>query len=900
MNRCPACAASISDGSLFCAACGAALGHAAPTTPLSLATTPLPHAAPSHAASEPASGIEARFVPGALLHDRYRIVGLLGRGGMGEVYRADDLKLGQAVALKFLPEALAHDADALRRFYAEVRVGRQVSHPNVCRMYDVVEIDGHPCLTMEYIDGEDLASLIRRIGRLPADKAVDFAREVAAGLAAMHEKGVIHRDLKPANILIDGQGRARITDFGIAALVDEAHAAGFAGTLVYMAPEQLAGAPPSVRTDLYALGLVLYEAFTGKRLFNVGTPGELKSLHQRSEPPSLSSAVRDIPPTVERIVQACLARDPEARPSSARVVLAALPGGDPLQAALDAGETPTPAMVAAAGQVGDLKPPIAWTLLLVALAGMVLLAALASRTTMIGAVHPALSTDRLSAKAEGVLAAFGYPSPPFDQAAFFDFDLTFLAAQASRGAGDAASARPGPILFVHRAGPQLLVAHAMPQMLFSPSDLGRIGINDPPLDHAGMTRIEQDTDGHLVEFVAVPPDRVSAVAPHVVDWTRAIALSGLDPARLRPVAPEWTPPVASDARLAWEGEFAGQPGVRFHIEAAGWEGRPVWFAVLGPWYRPHAQEWNRIAATNSTIWLSLVVGTVFMLILVAVARRNLVLGRGDRKGALRIAIVIALTLALGLIVRADHPASVFDEEILLMNLDVQAAFFGLYTWLVYIAFEPFVRRRWPRLMISWTRLLAGRWRDPMIGRDILIGALGGIAMVLVIHVSILQPWFGPARLPRAATISTLGGDRHVVFAFLQSFYQCFTFSVGALAIMWVFERVLRTRWLAVPFSLAFFGLILMVTAQITPGPEAMLFALLWFLALVRYGVVAGFACVLFAQILLGVPLTLDVHAWYAERTWITFGIFGALLAWAFWIALGGKSPFGAAFAEDRA
>ena len=157
-----------------------------------------------------------------MLAERFRIVALLGRGGMGEVYRAEDVKLGEQVALKFLPQT---DAEKLDRLYREVRLGRQVSHPNVCRIHDVVEWEGHHFIAMEYIDGEDLASLLRRIGKLPHDKALDVARYLCAGLAAAHSVGVIHRDLKPANVMIDGRGLARITDFGLAALARETGAA---------------------------------------------------------------------------------------------------------------------------------------------------------------------------------------------------------------------------------------------------------------------------------------------------------------------------------------------------------------------------------------------------------------------------------------------------------------------------------------------------------------------------------------------------------------------------------------------------------------------------------------------------------------------------------------------------
>jgi hypothetical protein len=163
--------------------------------------------------TQPGPAAQMRFHPGAHLAQRYCIVHSLGRGGMGEVYRADDLLLKQTVALKFLPPATTANASILSRFRNEVRTARQVSHPNVCRVYDIGEADGLTYLSMEYVDGEDLASLLRRIGKLPQEKALEIARQLCAGLAAAHDKGVIHRDLKPANIMLDGRGHVRITDY---------------------------------------------------------------------------------------------------------------------------------------------------------------------------------------------------------------------------------------------------------------------------------------------------------------------------------------------------------------------------------------------------------------------------------------------------------------------------------------------------------------------------------------------------------------------------------------------------------------------------------------------------------------------------------------------------------------
>jgi serine/threonine protein kinase len=203
-------------------------------------------------------GAVGRFTAGEIVAARFRIVGLLGHGGMGEVYRADDLTLGHQVALKFLPREVDDRAELLDRLRGEVSVTRQISHPNVCRVYDIASAAGRHFLSMEYIDGEDLASLLRRIGRLPADKALDIGRQLCAGLAAAHDVGVIHRDLKPANVMLDGRGKVRIADFGLAVVARGSVApVDRAGTPADMAPEQVEGAPLSVQSDLYALGLVL-------------------------------------------------------------------------------------------------------------------------------------------------------------------------------------------------------------------------------------------------------------------------------------------------------------------------------------------------------------------------------------------------------------------------------------------------------------------------------------------------------------------------------------------------------------------------------------------------------------------------------------------------------------------
>src|ERR1700730_15260497 len=397
---CPSCGAQSSPAARFCSDCGRPFDSANDATlvgdesssaaeetlaPASTRRTPsrltasairgprLSSGSSGFLSSADAIGGE-RFTPGQIIADRYRIVALAGRGGMGEVYRAEDLELSQIVAIKFLPASLSQDAGALARFHSEVRIARQVSHPNVCRVFDIGDADGVPFLTMEYVDGEDLGSLIRRIGRLSSDKAIEIARQICAGLAAAHERGVIHRDLKPANLMLDGAGKIRITDFGLAVIAASLDGTDVkAGTPAYMAPEQLEGKEVTAKSDLYSLGLVLYEILTGKRAFNATTLPELIKQRESSVPANPSTLVPALDPLIARVILRCLEKDPAQRPASALQVAAALPGGDPLAAALAAGETPSPEMVAAAGATEGMRPRIAIALLALSTFGLIAL-----------------------------------------------------------------------------------------------------------------------------------------------------------------------------------------------------------------------------------------------------------------------------------------------------------------------------------------------------------------------------------------------------------------------------------------------------------------------------------------------------------------------------------------------
>lgn len=282
-------------------------------------TTSVP--GPSHAA-EPSDDSFAeshgQFLPGTILADRYRIVSLLGKGGMGEVYRADDLILKEPIALKILPRDLTGQKELLEALRNEVKQARQVSHRHVCRVHDIGDIDGRTFLSMEFIEGENLASLLHRIGRLPVDKSNQLAVQLAAGLEAAHSEQVLHLDLKPANLMIDRNGNLKIADFGLARINSTTEDSGLiAGTPGYMAPEQALGEPLTTGADIFAFGLILYEITTGHRAINERGLWEVRSFFSESQPITPPREhVRDVSPDLENLILACLNRSVDQRPAS--------------------------------------------------------------------------------------------------------------------------------------------------------------------------------------------------------------------------------------------------------------------------------------------------------------------------------------------------------------------------------------------------------------------------------------------------------------------------------------------------------------------------------------------------------------------------------------------------------
>ena len=261
----------------------------------------------------------------------YEVLGPLGSGGMGEVYRAKDPRLARDVAIKVLPTAFSSDPDRLRRFEQEARAAGLLNHPNVMAIYDLGVHEGAPYVVCELLEGETLRSELAG-GALALRRALDYAAQMAQGLAAAHEKGIVHRDLKPENVFVAREGRIKILDFGLAKLT-HAKEGGLTtdlptatagtepgvvlGTLGYMSPEQVRGKPADHRSDLFAFGAILYEMLSGKRAFHGDSAADTMSAILREDPPELSETNRTVPPALDRIIRHCLEKNPERRFHSA-------------------------------------------------------------------------------------------------------------------------------------------------------------------------------------------------------------------------------------------------------------------------------------------------------------------------------------------------------------------------------------------------------------------------------------------------------------------------------------------------------------------------------------------------------------------------------------------------------
>ena len=921
MPACPTCHADLAPDALVCPRCSTPTPWSSDVTHLAASA----HDAPTHLQTSGShqktatrgtsmttswsttSDIDhGRFAPGTVLDGRYRVIGRLGKGGMGEVYRADDLRLGQPVALKFLPESVDRDPVRLTQLHTEVRMARQVSHPNVCRVYDVGEYEGHTFLSMEYVDGEDLSTLLRRIGRFPQDRAIELARQICAGLAAAHDRGVVHRDLKPANIMLDGNGRIRITDFGLAGVAGEAIRA---GTPAYMAPEQLAGAAVTPRSDVYSLGLVLYELFTGHRALEGSNVAELIAKREQSggitQP---SEVVRDLDPAIDRAIMRCLDPDPARRPASALAVAAALPGGDPLAAALAAGETPSPEMVAAAGATSALQPLPAMALIVATLTLLAVLVGLSDRTLATSLVPIPKPPLLLDERVKEILGTLGYPRDSVDAAGRFQSDNGFgeyLKKHPGLGTADHLRTGRPPLLSYWRRG--------SPTEMVPTGDRSSVSQIDPPMAVSGMSRVQIDPDGRLLELEVVPPEvdpptstdgpggtgqASPAPASPAPNWKALFDLAGLDLSTFTPASPEWTPPQFADTRAAWIGPLPGAASEPLRIEAAAYRGKPVFFKQVLPW--TSATRSADVVAKRAQVSFFTILAFAIVVSLIAasafIALHNIRRGRGDRRGALQLVVFVSIVAMIVGILNDKHSMD--------PNIEFQRFLSGQPLWaagllgVVYLALEPYVRRFWPRRVVTWSRLMARQWRDPLVGRDILLGiAMGVLVRVIQRTESVLVATRTHTLVPEMPNLVGLLGAAHVIAQLLN---QVFNDLLNALLAVFAFvllKILLRREWavaaVGIGVPLIFFAA--SAADSTTPALDmitGVLVVVAYVFTIQRLGLLATVAMFLVGYLLSDAVVTFRTSAWFFGTSLLQLAAIAALACYGFYASRGGEPLFG--------
>jgi hypothetical protein len=816
---------------------------------------------------------------------------------MGMVYRAEDLKLGQQVALKFLPSELSGDQAMLHYLYAEVRNARQISHPNVCRVYDIGEQEGRHFLSMEYVDGEDLASLLKRIGRLPAQKALEISREICAGLAAAHEQGVIHRDLKPANIMIDGRGQARIMDFGLAIKpVEGTQGREFAGTPAYMAPEQLAGMGTSVKSDIYSLGLVLYELFTGRRVLEAESLEEIRRKQMTEIPRPPSSYALDINPDIDRVIMRCLARDLSSRPASVLEVAAALPGGDLLKAALAAGRTPTPEMVAAAGKEGSLGPLAAWGLLGLFVAFLILAVVLAPRSVLLGTPGFKKSPDVLAERAREIIESIGYKESPKDSACWFEADedlIHWLQQYQSKivSRPQIQELETRLVRFRYRQSPQRLVPRG---------NQGFIQEDNPPFNVPGMISVDLDSQGRLLRFLAFPKSSpVPGESTASSDLSALLAAAGLDVKSLNPASPKELPPLAFDHEDAWTGPLHPQDRMPIRVDSASLLGKLVFFEIQGPWRDGKAAQNTRTWLTQDltpAIWFG--INLVLLFFGLYLARRNIRMKRSDARGAFRISAYAFLTLAAAAALWAHHAYNSAGDFMWWIRSGVAFFLFdAVFIWVAYMAMEPAMRRRRPELLVSWSRLVSGRIRDPLVGRDILIGTIVGSVSALAMFIFRAFPgWmFLPGAWSAHVELNSLLGWPQQLGTVLYIVGLTAFYGVGWMVAMIFCYTVFRKTWL-VAVVFVFFGAVSTMVgssggllAQLLSGG---IFSGIIAALLLRHGFLPAAVSFFVYSVMVRMPLRLGLPGWSARASVLTLIIIVAVAGYGFYTSLGGRPVFG--------
>jgi hypothetical protein len=607
-----------------------------------------------------------------------------------------------------------------------------------------------------------------------------------------------------------------------------------------------------------------------------------------------TAIVKDLDPLIERVILRCLERDPAKRPASALQVAAALPGGDPLAAALAAGETPSPEMVAAAGTTEGMQPRLALACLLGVLVLLGVCTHLGVRESGLKRILPQYSKEVLAEKAKEIVTNLGYSTQAHDSAEGFNYYDDYLDYLEKKGKPDESwdsllKEQPSVLQFWYRQSPQQLMPENYSGVSLTP---GIVSLSDPPAVFSNMVNVRLDHTGRLLYFQAIPMEKEDHPQPaKAAVWEPLFAAAGLRLEDFQPTKTAWNTLASADERAAWDGKWPGT--VRpLHIEAAALQGKPVYFALSGPWTNPKrmpSPEQTRSERATS------IFAVCFILFLIAggiwLAYRNYSRGRGDLRGAWKLAGIV-FVMQIVLFLAAAH-LKFSGESLFLLVLAVSTGLFmsGII-WVLYLALEPYVRSKWPQTIVSWSRLLAGEWRDPLVGRDILYGTLLGLAWVLVYFGGYLFDLRAGDR-PHLPQTEILEGGRAAFSMWLGNIVGAILGVLSFFFVLVFLRALVRNRWLAAALFVAIFALPKILGSEhvLVDTPVWIIIYLIAAIAVVRFGLVVLAVATFSANILLNVPYTMDVGEWYAPAS-VAVALSVVLLAgWGFYTALAGQKVF---------
>ena len=544
---------------------------------------------------------------------------------------------------------------------------------------------------------------------------------------------------------------------------------------------------------------------------------------------------------------------------------------------------------------------MAWSLL----AGVIVLATasilMGAQTMLYRRVPLDTPPEALAQRARDVLRSVGYTEPPMDTAIAFYEDSDFLRYVAEHDQSKTRwdNLETGPLGFWYRGSPRPLASG----LSVARPPFGLVSTDAPPLDVSGMTLVRLNPVGRLTQLIAIPPqvEKMEATASPP-DWPALFSAAGLDPSRWQPAQPAWTPPVYSDARAAWAGSLSERPNLPMRIEAAAYRGKPVYFELIGPWTRPERmQQVQQTAGERAFSVMGVVLALSLTVIGAMLAWRNLRMGRGDRRGAFRLAAFVFAAGAVAWFFGTHHVSDFSELSLLFGALSLVLAFSFLF-WVLYIALEPYVRRRWPATLVSWSRLLEGGFRDPLVGRDVLAGCLWAAFANVLLRLGWYVPsWLGyPPTQPLSGPTLQFLGVRAILSSISNSLQGSLLLAFFFLFLLFLFRSLLGNEWVAAVAWVLFLTVFIAADKQpfsvflvenlILNGVTVFLLRRLGFLALT--------ATFVFQTLLTYFPLTTQASAWYSGISLAAILMMAAMVFYGFYTSLGGRPIFRGGVLED--